>query len=154
MRIFILAIATGGGSGYAPIASGTFGSAVGLMVWLALAGRGPAAYAFALLLVVLVGIWAADRAQAIFRRHDDGRITIDEVAGMLLSLAWLPARPEVVASAFLLFRLFDIWKPAPAAAAERLPGGLGVMADDLVAGVYANLAGQLLWRVIFTGSAA
>jgi phosphatidylglycerophosphatase A len=154
MRIFILAIATGGGSGYAPLASGTFGSLVGLMAWWAVSGLGPGAYALMLLAVVLVGIWAADRAQAIFRRHDDGRITIDEVAGMLLSLAWLPARPEVVVSAFLLFRLFDIWKPAPARAAERLPGGFGVMADDLVAGVYANLAGQLLWRVIFSGSAA
>ena len=154
MRIFILAIATGGGSGYAPMASGTFGSMVGLLLWWAVAGLGPGAYALMLLVVVLVGIWAADRAQAIFRRHDDGRITIDEVAGMLLSLAWLPARPEVVVVAFLLFRLFDIWKPAPARAAERLPGGLGVMADDLVAGIYANLGGQLLWRVILTGSAA
>jgi phosphatidylglycerophosphatase A len=154
MRIFILAIATGGGSGYAPMASGTFGSMVGLLVWWAVAGLGPGAYAFMLLVVTLVGIWAADRAQAIFRRHDDGRITIDEVAGMLLSLAWLPARPEVIVVAFLLFRLFDIWKPAPARAAERLPGGLGVMADDLVAGIYANLGGQLLWRVILTGNAA
>jgi phosphatidylglycerophosphatase A len=154
MRIFILAIATGGGSGYAPMASGTFGSAVGLLVWLAAARLHPVPYAVVLLGVVLLGIWAADRAQAIFRRHDDGRITIDEVAGMLVSLAWLPTRPEVVVVAFLLFRLFDIWKPQPARAAERLPGGLGVMADDLVAGVYANLAGQLLWRVVFTGSAA
>ncbi len=154
MRIFILAIATAGGSGYAPIASGTFGSAVGLLLWWAIAGMGTAANAIGLVLVVLIGIWAADRAQAIFRRHDDGRITIDEVAGMLLSLLFLPARAEVAGAAFLLFRLFDIWKPAPARAAERLPGGLGVMADDLVAGLYANLAGQLLWRVIFAETAA
>ncbi len=154
MRIFILAIATGAGSGYAPIASGTFGSAVGLLLWWAIAGSGPVLYGVALLIVVLIGIWAANRAQAIFRRHDDGRITIDEVAGMLLSLFWLPARPEVVAAGFLLFRLFDIWKPEPARAAERLPGGVGVMADDLVAGLYANLAGQLLWRVIFAESSA
>jgi len=156
MRIFILALATGGGSGYAPMASGTFGSAVGLLVWLATwrLGLGPIAYALLVLGIVGIGIWAADRAQAIFRRHDDGRITIDEIAGMLVSLAWLPARLEVVLSAFVLFRLFDIWKPVPASTAERLPGGLGVMADDLVAGVYANVAGQLLWRVIFTGSSA
>jgi phosphatidylglycerophosphatase A len=154
MRIFILAIATGAFSGYAPMASGTFGSVVGLLLWWPIAGLGPGAYAVALVLVVLIGTWAADRAQTIFRRHDDGRITIDEVAGMLLSLAWLPARIEVVAVAFLLFRVFDIWKPQPARAAERLPGGLGVMADDLVAGLYANLAGQLLWRVIFAQSAA
>ena len=154
MRIFILALATGGGSGYAPMASGTFGSAVGLLVWLAASGLGPIGYALVVLAIIAIGIWAADRAQAIFRRHDDGRITIDEIAGMLVSLAWLPARPAVVVTAFLLFRLFDIWKPVPASTAERLPGGLGVMADDLVAGVYANLAGQLLWRVIFSGSSA
>lgn len=154
MRIFILAIATAGGSGYAPIAPGTFGSAVGLLLWWAIAGLGTAVHAIGLVLVVLLGIWAADRAQTIFRRHDDGRITIDEVAGMLLSLLFLPARAEVAGAAFLLFRLFDIWKPAPARAAERLPGGLGVMADDLVAGLYANLAGQLLWRVIFAEAAA
>ena len=76
MRIFILAIATAGGSGYAPIASGTFGSAVGLLLWWAIAGLGTAAHAIALVLVVLLGVWAADRAQTIFRRHDDGRITI------------------------------------------------------------------------------
>ncbi len=153
MRIFILAIATGAGSGYSPMASGTVGSLVGLVLWWALVGLGPLPYALAVLVVVGVGIWAADRAQAIFRRHDDGRITIDEVAGMLISLAWLPAQPEVVGSAFLLFRIFDVWKPPPARAAERLPGGLGVMTDDLVAGVYANLVGQVLWRVIFTGGA-
>ena len=147
MRIFILAIASGAGSGYAPMASGTVGSIVGLALWLALLGLSPLAYAAAALAVAALGVWAAGRATEIFRRHDDGRITIDEVAGMLFSLAWLPARPEVAALAFVLFRVFDIWKPFPASAAERLPGGLGVMADDLVAGVYANLGGQLVWRL-------
>ena len=154
MRIFVLAIATGAGSGYAPMASGTFGSMVGLLVWLALVGQGLWVYLLALAAVVAIGTWAAGRAQEIFKRHDDGRITIDEVAGMLVSLLWLPARIEVVVVAFLLFRIFDIWKPPPAHAAERLPGGVGVMADDLVAGVYANLIGQVLWRVVFTGSPA
>ncbi len=154
MRILVLALATGAGSGYSPVASGTVGSAVGLLIWLALAGLPPAGYAAATLAVVLLGIWAAGRALRLFGTHDDGRITIDEIAGMLISLFWLPARPEVVLCAFLLFRAFDVWKPQPAAAAERLPGGLGVMADDLVAGVYANVAGQLLWRVAFSGSAS
>ena len=148
MRIFVLAIATAGGSGYAPVASGTFGSVVGLAVWAALVGVSQPAYALACAGVTVLGIWSAGRAEAIFGRHDDGRITIDEVAGMLLSLAWLPARLEVAALGFLLFRAFDIWKPFPARAAERLPSGLGVMADDLVAGAYANLGGQLVWRVL------
>lgn len=154
MRIFVLAIATGAGSGYSPMASGTVGSVVGLALWLALTGLPPLGYALAVVAVALLGIWASGRASEIFQRHDDGRITIDEVAGMLVSLAWLPARPEVAALAFVLFRVFDIWKPFPAGAAERLPGGLGVMADDLVAAVYANLGGQLVWRLLATGAAA
>ena len=152
MRIFVLAVATGAGSGYAPFASGTAGSAVGLALWWGLAAAGaassPALYALVCAGVSALGIWAAGRAERIFARHDDGRITIDEVAGMLVSLAWLPARPEVAGVGFVLFRLFDIWKPFPARSAERLPGGLGVMADDLVAGAYANLGGQLLWRLL------
>ena len=148
MRIFVLALATGGGSGYSPIASGTAGSVVGVALWLALSRLSPASYALACAGVIAVGIWAAGRAEQLLGRHDDGRITIDEVAGMLVSLAWLPARPEVAGVGFLLFRLFDIWKPFPARQAERLPGGLGVMADDLVASAYANLGGQLVWRLL------
>ena len=154
MRILVLALATGGGSGYAPVASGTAGSAVGLALWLALCRLSPTGYALGCAGVVVVGIWAAGRAETLLGRHDDGRITIDEVAGMLLSLAWLPARPEVAGLGFVLFRIFDIWKPFPARRAERLPGGLGVMADDLVAGAYANLGGQLVWRVLAAGSGA
>jgi phosphatidylglycerophosphatase A len=148
MRILVLALATGGGSGYAPVASGTVGSAVGLGLWLALIRLSPGAYALACAGVVLVGVWAAGRAESLLGKHDDGRITIDEIAGMLLSLAWLPARPEVAGLGFVLFRIFDIWKPFPARRAEQLPGGLGVMADDLVAGAYANLGGQLIWRLL------
>jgi len=136
------------------MASGTVGSIVGLALWLALAGLSPLGYTAATAGIALLGVWAAGRASEIFRRHDDGRITIDEVAGMLVSLAWLPARLEVAALAFVLFRVFDIWKPFPAGAAERLPGGLGVMADDLVAGVYANLGGQLVWRLLAPGLSA
>ncbi|HTO55149.1 MAG TPA: phosphatidylglycerophosphatase A [Myxococcota bacterium] len=148
MRIWILALATAGGSGYSPVASGTVGSLVGLGLWWALGHVEPLAYAGACAAVTALGIWAAGRAEEIFGRHDDGRITIDEVAGQLVSLAALPWRPEVAAVGFLLFRLFDIWKPFPARNAERLPGGLGVMADDLVAGVYANLGGQVLWQLL------
>jgi phosphatidylglycerophosphatase A len=148
MRILVLALATGAGSGYAPFAPGTFGSLVGLALWWALWGLRPGAYAAACGAAIGAGIWAADRAERIFGKHDDGRITIDEVAGMLLSLAWLPDRPEVGGVGFALFRLFDIWKPFPARNAERLPGGVGVMADDLAAGLYANLVGQLVWRFL------
>ena len=148
MRKLVLFVATGAGSGYSPLASGAVGSVVGLALWLPLVRLPALAYAAAALIVFGTGVWAAQRAEVLFDRKDDGRITIDEVAGMLLSLAFLPARADVAVVGFLLFRLFDVWKPQPARAAEGLGGGLGVMADDAVAAVYANLVGQLLWRVL------
>ncbi len=151
MRKLILFVATGAGSGYAPIAPGTAGSGVGLLLYWPLADLGGAAYLAVVGGISALGIWAAQRAEGLFGQRDDGRITIDEVAGMLLSLAFLPRRLDVVVAGFLLFRLFDIVKPPPARAAESLPGGLGVMTDDLVAGLYANLVGQLLWRVVLPG---
>jgi phosphatidylglycerophosphatase A len=146
MRKFVLFAATAGGSGYVPGAPGTAGSAVGLLLYLPLAALPPAGYLLAVAGVAGLGVWAADRAGPLFGSKDDRRITVDEVAGMLLALALLPPRIDVAAAAFLLFRLLDVTKPPPARAAESLPGGVGVVADDLVAGLYANLIGQLLWR--------
>ncbi len=155
MRKLVLLIATGAGSGYAPVASGTFGSLVGLLLALPLLWLLPGpGYALCVLGVVGVGVWAAERAEQIFERKDDGRITIDEVAGMMIAMAFLPQGPGVALTAFLLFRALDIWKPFPARAAERLRGGMGVMADDVVAGVYANLGAQLIWRVALRGGLA
>jgi phosphatidylglycerophosphatase A len=151
MRNLILFLATGAGSGYSAVAPGTVGSLVGLLLFFPLAGLGPGLYLLAVAGLSMLGVWAAGRAESIFGRRDDGRITIDEIAGMLLSLACLPVRGEVVLVGFFLFRLFDIWKPPPVRAMESLSGGLGVMADDLVAAVYANLVGQVLWRVALPG---
>ncbi len=151
MRKLILFVATGAGSGYSPVAPGTLGSVVGLLLYLPLSRLPGVGYLLAVALLSAAGTWAANGAERIFGQHDDGRITIDEVAGLLLSLALLPPRLDVALVGFGLFRLFDIWKPPPASHAERLPGGLGVMADDWVAGAYANLGGQLLWRVLLPG---
>jgi phosphatidylglycerophosphatase A len=93
----------------------------------------------ALALVTLVGLWAASRVERALGRKDPGVIVVDEVAGMMLSVLLLPRTPQVLVAAFLLFRLFDIWKPYPARGSQALPGGLGVMADDLIAGLYALL---------------
>jgi phosphatidylglycerophosphatase A len=154
MRNLVLFLATGAGSGYAPVASGTFGSGVGLILYALLARMPLPGYFVAVVATTAVGTWAADRAEAFFGRKDDGRITIDEIAGMLLSLMALPVRLDVVLVGFLLFRLFDIVKVPPARACERLRGGIGVMADDLVAGIYANLVGQVIWRFLFPGGLA
>ena len=91
----------------------------------------------ALVVVVLVGIWASHRVEAVLERKDPGVIVIDEVAGMMVAVLLLPRTLGVLLCAFLLFRLFDIWKPFPAGEAQALRGGFGVMVDDLIAGVYA-----------------
>ena len=137
--------------GYSPVAPGTAGSVVGLGLYAALSPLSTGLYVAAVGGLSVVVFWIADRAERLLGKHDDGRIVIDEVAGMLTSLAFLPARVDVALAAFVLFRLFDIWKPPPARRAEQLPGGIGIVMDDLVAGVYANLAGQLLWRVALPG---
>jgi phosphatidylglycerophosphatase A len=87
--------------------------------------------------VVVVGVWAGSRVERALGVKDPGVVVIDEVAGMLLSVLFLPRSVAVLVTAFLLFRLFDIWKPFPARESQVLAGGIGVMADDLIAGVYA-----------------
>jgi len=90
-----------------------------------------------LVVVTLVGTWAAHRAERVLGgAKDPGVIVIDEVAGMLLSVVLLPRSIPVLVTAFLLFRLFDIWKPFPARESQALTGGVGVMVDDLIAGLY------------------
>ena len=90
-----------------------------------------------LVVVVLVGTWASYRVEAVLERKDPGVIVIDEVAGMIVAVLLLPRTFGVLLCAFLLFRLFDIWKPFPAREAQALRGGIGVVVDDLIAGVYA-----------------
>jgi len=124
------------GAGYAPVASGTVGSFVTVVaIWLL--PLTPLRIAGALVVVTLIGIWAGSRVERLLGKKDPGVIVIDEVAGMLLSVILLPPTIPVLVTAFLLFRLFDIWKPFPARESQALTGGMGVMVDDLVAGVYA-----------------
>lgn len=150
-----LLLATAGGAGYAPVAPGTFGSAVGLLLYLPLASVGPWLYALAVLGLLSLGIRAADECERLFGRKDDGRIVIDEVVGQLLALAPLvlmgrPPSGALLVTGFVAFRCFDIWKPGPVRWAERrFAGGLGVMMDDLVAGVLSAVvlaaAVAVLW---------
>lgn len=123
------------GAGYAPVASGTVGSFVtAVAIWLL--PLTPLRIAVALVVVILVGIWAGSRVERVLGKKDPGVIVIDEVAGMLLSVILLPRTIPVLITAFLLFRLFDIWKPFPARESQALTGGVGVMVDDLIAGFY------------------
>ena len=148
MTRLALLVATAAYTGYLPFAPGTVGSAVGIGVNLALVAPGvPWAVPAAIVVVFAAGVWAAGRAEAHFRINDPGPVVSDGVAGMLVSLVWIDTGYAGLAAGFVLFRIFDIIKPYPAGRLERLHGGLGIMADDVMAGVYANLALRLLIAV-------
>jgi len=137
----------GFGAGLAPRAPGTWGTLVAipgfyLVSWLTWPGR------IALIVVLTgLGIWLCNRYQQVTGRHDDGCIVWDEIVGYLLATAFVPFGWWQVVSAFLLFRLFDIWKPGPIGWLDRrVPNGLGVMLDDIAAGLLtAALLGLFQW---------
>ena len=134
-------------AGYFPVAPGTFGSLIALVIiWFLIPGF------FYILIPISLGlffvsVWSAGRAEDIFGQ-DGSQIVIDEVTGMAVSLVFVPHRMGYFAAAFFLFRIFDIVKPPPARNAERLKGGWGVTMDDVVAGVYANLVLHLALYVL------
>lgn len=163
-----LAIATCG-VGYFPIAPGTVGSLVGVALYLSVwgwlydvlearAARGSrnllyiftpqmAVMLLVIFLVTMAGIWAASRTEKTTQKKDPSIVVIDEVAGQMIALLsgpfWLPTWWSIL-SAFILFRLFDIWKPYPIRRLEGLESGLGIMADDVLAGAYALVVNSLL----------
>ena len=134
-----LAFATALGVGYAPFAPGTFGSAVGLVLWWGLPAS-IAAQAIAIAVLFIVGAWSGGIAERHYGTTDPSVVVIDEVMGMLITLFLNPVGWTGAFAGFLLFRLFDVVKPYPSNQLERLRGGVGVMADDAMAAVYANLA--------------
>jgi phosphatidylglycerophosphatase A len=140
MRRLGLFIATCGYIGYAPVAPGTFGSAAGLLVFMAVRSSGSyAVEAAAIVLLFVIGVWSGTQAEHHFGGIDPAPVVMDEVVGMLITLAFIPVNWMGALVGFLVFRVFDVFKPWPAARFERLPGGLGVMADDGMAALYGNL---------------
>jgi phosphatidylglycerophosphatase A len=138
-RRFALLLATAGGVGYVPFAPGTFGSMVGVALW-ALLRTSVAAQAIAIVVLFVLGSWSGTVAEHHFGRTDPSQVVIDEVVGILITLFLVPVGWLGALLAFLLFRLSDIVKPFPSNRLERLHGGFGVMADDAMAAIYANLA--------------
>lgn len=134
-RIAVI-IATAGGAGYSPLAPGTVASALTVLVLWVVPFSRPGIVLF-LIAVTIIGVWAAERAERVLGGKDPGAIVIDEVAGMTLSVLAFPLTGPVLLAGFVLFRLFDVVKPPPAHASQRLRGGIGVMIDDLIAGAYA-----------------
>lgn len=136
-------LATAGGSGRSPLAPGTAGAAVGTLLFWPLASAPAAAQMAAVTTVLALGAVAATRLAESLGEKDPRLVVVDEVAGMWVSLLGLAPRPAAFLLAFVAFRAMDVLKPWPARDLERLPGGLGIMADDVMAGVYANLLVRL-----------
>ena len=145
MRNPSIFVATCGYVGHVPVAPGTAGSIVGLVLYGAAGLLGGTPVQIGLLAVVLaVGVWSSSASERHFGKTDPGQVVIDEVAGMLITLLGLQVSWGGALAGFLAFRFFDVVKPFPARQAERLRGGWGVMTDDVIAGLYANLALRLL----------
>ena len=141
MRRLAVFLATCGYIGYAPVAPGTFGSAAGLAIFVLVRSSGSMVVELATIGVLFaIGVWSGTEAEHHFGGVDPGPIVLDEVVGMLITLALLPVNVTGAIVGFLIFRALDVVKPWPAGRFERLPGGLGVMADDGMAAVYGNLA--------------
>lgn len=151
MRSLAVIVATVGGVGNVPVASGTFGSLVAvplLPVLAALRDASLAGYAAVLVALVAVAIWSAGRAEEALGGHDHSRIVIDEVAGMVATGMFLPPTWGAIGVGFVLFRLFDVVKPFPAGFIDgHVEGGFGVVGDDIVAGLYAGALAWLLLRL-------
>jgi phosphatidylglycerophosphatase A len=154
-RTLAVWVATVAGAGYFPVAPGTVGSAVAVLL-VAVLDTIPltrvghvALLALLVALIFFLGVWAAGQSEKFFGRTDPGHVVIDEVAGQMVAFLLVPhASWKLLLAGFALFRFFDVTKPFPAGRAERLPGGWGIMVDDVVAGAYALGALAFLGYII------
>ena len=144
-------IAFGAGAGLAPRAPGTAGTAVAIPLYLAIAAQPVAVYLLAVALVIAVGIWVCGRTARELGVHDHPGIVLDEIAGFLITMSALPLDWRWIAAGFVAFRLLDIAKPWPISLADRrIGGGLGIMLDDVLAGILACAALHAV-RQVFGG---
>ena len=145
----VMFLATGFYAGNIPFAPGTFGSLIGLPLCFALAGMSVAPAMLVTLLFIFFAVWIADAAEKILEQSDPGCIVIDEIAGMLVALVGLPFNLITVVIGFVIFRILDILKPFPIRDLDkRIPGGLGVVADDVAAGIITNLLLRIIIQIL------
>lgn len=149
MNHVIMALATGLYVGKIGIAPGTWGSLAAFLPWLLIKDLSLPGYLLVLAALLVVGFFVSGSAEKILNSPDAGCIVIDEVLGMFVTLAAAPAHPAAWLLGFVLFRIFDILKPFPVSwFDQRIHGGIGIMMDDVVAGLYALISLQLIWWVI------
>jgi phosphatidylglycerophosphatase A len=152
MRRLAVFLATCGYVGYAPVAPGTFGSAAGLVIFALVRASGSMSVELATIVVLFaVGVWSGTQAEHHFGGVDPGPIVLDEVVGMLITLALLPVNATGAFVGFIVFRALDVVKPWPSGRFERLHGGLGIMADDGMAALYGNGVMRILVAVTPAG---
>jgi phosphatidylglycerophosphatase A len=148
MNRFFLVLATGFGVGYSPVAPGTLGTLIAIPVYYFLSNISSPIYEITLIGFFFLSVWISENAEIFFGKKDDQRIVIDEMMGFLITMLWVPKTILFVTIGFFLFRLFDILKPFPIRHLEkRLKGGFGVVLDDVIAGVYANIILHLVGRI-------
>ena len=135
--------------GYLPLVPGTFGSIAGVGLFYLLKGTTAITYFLFIFGIIALGLITSGRTEKLLNKKDPGCIVIDEVAGMLLALSFLPCNFKVIFLSFLIFRILDTLKPYPAARLQNMHGAVGVMGDDLVAGIYTNIVLQVILKLTF-----
>ena len=149
MHRLILFLSTGCYSGYLPIAPGTWGSMVGLVMFMLMHKLSIPVYLGVTAAIFFIGVFVAGETEKIEDNRDPGIVVIDEIAGMLVTMIAAPATPLAMALGFFIFRVFDVLKPFPIRLADqRLHGGIGIMLDDILAGIYSLIVLQLILRFI------
>ena len=149
MKHFILLLATGFGIGYSPVAPGTLGTLAAIPVYYFLSRIPSPLYEVTLVGFLFLSVWVSGNAEIFFGKKDDQRVVIDEVMGFLITMLWVPKTVLFVTIGFFLFRFFDILKPFPIRRLEKgFKGGFGVVLDDIMAGVYANIVLRLVYPFI------
>jgi len=143
-KAVVIFIAQGAYAGRFPVAPGTAGTLVGILLNLGMKGLSPGLYLVVCLFLFVLGTWVAGRAEKALGRTDHPSIVIDEIAGYMVSMFMVPPAWGFLIAGFLLFRFFDIVKPYPLKRLQEIHGGLGVMLDDIGAGVYTNIVLQMV----------
>ncbi|MCX5707049.1 MAG: phosphatidylglycerophosphatase A [Candidatus Omnitrophica bacterium] len=133
--------------GYLPLIPGTFGSLAGILIFYLIKGN-PLTYLLVTLILIVLGFASVGQAERLMQTKDPRYIVIDEVCGMLLSFLFIPYDIKLVIIGFLLFRILDTLKPYPAGSLERVRGSVGIMSDDIIAGLYTNIILQIVVRFI------
>ena len=135
--------------GYLPLIPGTFGSIAGVGLFYLFKGTTAVTYFLYIFGIIALGLATCGRAEKLLNRNDPGCIVIDEVAGMLIALSFMPLDFKIIFLAFLIFRILDTLKPYPAARLQNRRGAFAVMGDDLIAGIYTNIVLQTILKLTF-----